>query len=78
MRPYRCSVPSFGEWGFMLATRRQVEVPNEVPEGCRFLTPEFLPTLFELPADVLPPDDIETNRLNTQNLVRYYERELSS
>jgi len=78
VRPYRCSVPSFGEWGFMLATRRQVEVPNEVPEGCRFLTPEFLPTLFELPADVLPPDDIETNRLNTQNLVRYYERELSS
>lgn len=77
VRPYRCGVPSFGEWGFMLAARRQVAVPSTLPDGCRFLTPEFLPTLFELPADVRSPEDVEPNRLNTQALVRYYERELS-
>ncbi len=75
--PYRCGVPSFGEWGFMLATRRTVEIPREVPQGCRFLTAEFLPTLFELPGDVREPEDVEPNHLNTQSLVRYYERELS-
>ncbi len=77
VRPYRAGVPSFGEWGFMLAAKRTFDVPSSVPPGCRFLTPRFLPTLFELPADVLPLD-VEPNHLNTQQLVRYYEAELGA
>jgi len=75
VRPYHAAVPSFGVWGYALATRRTVPVPEEVPEGCRFLTPAYVPTLFTLPAD-LSPRDVDINRLNTQALVRYYEREL--
>jgi len=75
VRPYRAGVPSFGEWGFALGARRSVEIPAAVPEGCRFLTADFMRTLFELPADV-SPREVETNRLNTQALVHYYEREL--
>lgn len=77
VRPYRAGVPSFGEWGFMLAARRTFEVPADAPAGCRFLTSEFLPTLFVLPADVREPPAVEPNRLNTQALVRYYEREIA-
>ena len=74
-RPYHAAVPSFGVWGYVLGTRRQIPVPAEVPAGCKFLTPEYLPGLFILPADVAPRE-VEINRLNTQSLVRYYEREL--
>ena len=80
VRPYRCSVPSFGEWGFTLAAPREFPIPDQVPAGCRFLTPEFLKTLFILPQDVLPPagaSEAEVNRLNTQVLVRLYGTEVA-
>ena len=78
VRPYRAGVPSFGEWGFLLAARREFELPATVPETCRFLSAEFLPNLFNLPKDVMlaEGDEVEINRLNTQSLVRYYEREI--
>lgn len=75
VRPYHAAVPSFGEWGFTVAAKRSFEPPSRVPAGCRYLTPEFLPTLFELPADVQRAE-VEPNYLNTQSLVRYYEEEL--
>lgn len=76
VRPYRCGVPSFGEWGFMLATLRVVPVPAAVPEGTRFLDAEVMPTLFVLPRDTARPPRSEVNRLATQTLVRTYEEEL--
>ncbi|MEM7311070.1 MAG: polyamine aminopropyltransferase [Planctomycetota bacterium] len=76
VRPYRCGVPSFGEWGFMLAAPRAFEAPTRVPDGLAFLTSEFLPSLFLLPADAQPPDEPEPNLLSTQLLVRIYEREV--
>lgn len=76
VRPYRCGVPSFGEWGFMLGALREVPVPAAVPDGTRFLDAEFMQTLFVLPLDVARPEGIEPNRLATQVLVRTYEDEL--
>jgi len=76
VRPYRCGVPSFGEWGFMLAAKREIPVPSRLPADCRFLNGDFLPTLFVLPEDVRAPE-VEPNYLNTQALVRYYEREVA-
>ncbi|MEZ6013702.1 MAG: polyamine aminopropyltransferase [Planctomycetota bacterium] len=76
VRPYRCGVPSFGEWGFMLAAQREVPVPAKVPAGTRFLDAEFMRTLFVLPRDAARPEGIEPNRLSTQALVRSYEAEL--
>ena len=77
VRPYRCGVPSFGEWGFMLAAPRDFGVPTDVPEGLAFLTDDFLPSLFLLPADAREPEDLEPNLLSTQVLVRTYEREVA-
>lgn len=80
VRPYRCAVPSFGEWGFTLAAPREFPVPNQVPLDCRFLTPEFLETLFVLPEDAHLPADApepEINKLSTQSLVRLYGAEVA-
>ena len=48
--------------------------PTRLPPGLRFLTPPGVPQLFLFPAD-MQPVAAETNRLNDQVLVRYYERE---
>ncbi|MBL8235025.1 MAG: hypothetical protein JNL98_41370, partial [Bryobacterales bacterium] len=72
--PYHAYVPSFGEWGFILAGKREYEAPRQLPSGLRFLTSAMLPQLFQFPAD-MGPVEAEPNRLNDQTLVRYYERE---
>ena len=70
--PYHAPVPTVGEWGFVIASRRPFEMPDRLPAGLRFLDLATLPTLFEFPADMRPLA-VETNQLNNQILVRYYE-----
>jgi spermidine synthase len=72
--PYHVYVPSFGEWGFVLAGQMPYDRPVTLPEGLRFLTASILPGLFEFPNDMRPVE-AEPNRLNDQVLVRYYEKE---
>jgi spermidine synthase len=72
--PYHVYVPSFGEWGFVLAGSGTYEPPVSVPRGLRFLAVQNVPELFRFPTDMMPVD-AEPNRLNDQVLVRYYEQE---
>ena len=72
--PYHAYVPSFGEWGFVLGGRSSYHVPGALPDRLRFLTVDILPELFVFPPDMARVP-VEPNRLNTQVLVRYYERE---
>lgn len=72
--PYHTLVPSFGEWGFILASAHPLGGPAALPEGLRFVNAE---TLAQFP--VFPPDmsrvETETNHLSNQALVRYFEEE---
>jgi len=72
--PYHAHVPSFGEWGFILASRRPWRTPTSLPPGLRFLTLAGLPALFDFPPDMarLPA---EPNRLSDQGLVHTFEDE---
>jgi spermidine synthase len=72
--PYHALVPSFGEWGYIIAGRQAFSVTPVEPEKTRFLTPETTAGLFQFPADMgrIPA---EVNRLNNQVLVRYFEAE---
>jgi spermidine synthase len=69
--PYHAPVPTFGEWGFVLASRDVFEIPDRFPESLRFLTPAIARSLFEFPPDmdVVP---VEVNHLNNQILVQYH------
>ena len=73
-RPYHTYIPSFGEWGFVLAGRGGYEPPTELPAGLRFLTPAGVPQLFDFPADMRPVP-AAVNRLDDQVLVRYYDED---
>jgi spermidine synthase len=71
--PYHAYVPSFGEWGFVLAGHAPYAPPRDLPAGLRFLAPATLPTLFVFSPDMARVP-VEPNRLDTQVLVQYYER----
>ncbi len=72
--PYHAHVPSFGEWGFVLAGRRPVRTDLAPPPGLRFLTREGLPALYQFPPDMARLDE-EPNRLSDQRLVHLFEEE---
>ncbi len=74
--PYHVAVPSFGEWGFVLAALGPLEPPRDLPDALplRFLNRETLDSLFRFSAD-MGPVDVDINRLDNQLLVRYYESE---
>ena len=72
--PYHAHVPSFGEWGFILASRRPWRMPQTLPEGLRFLSLEGLPALLNFPPDMAAVPT-EVNRLSNQQLVHEFELE---
>ena len=70
--PMQAHVPTFGSWGFMLASRRMPDRASiELTVPLRYLTPETVQSLF-----VLPPDMAEVpapiNDLNDPVISRLY------
>jgi spermidine synthase len=74
VRPYHTTVPSFGVWGFALASPRPFDAPSRVTVPARFLDASTLASMFVFPRDMVPVP-VEINRLDNQMLVRYYEDE---
>ena len=70
--PYHVWVPSFGDWGFVLAGfRAPTDRPPTLPEGLRYLTPDtwaqarvFAPDSAEIPAEI--------NSIQSHALAGYY------
>ena len=74
-RAYHVAVPSFGEWGYVLARDAPFEVPSRLaPMPLAFLNEAVLPTMFVFPDD-MSRVPAEVNRLDNQILVHYYDRE---
>lgn len=72
--PYHVYVPSFGEWGFVLAGTHGYVPPTSIPAGLKFLDVQGIPLLFQFPPD-MGPMAMPANHLNTQVLVRTYEND---
>jgi spermidine synthase len=74
-RAYHVAVPSFGEWGYVLARESAFEVPTRLAKiPLRYLNEAVLPSLFVFPED-MSRVPTEVNRLDNQILVSYYDRE---
>lgn len=72
--PYHVFVPAFGDWGYLLISNSNFEVPKRFPDGLKFMTPDVAKTLLIFPQDmVVASSDI--NKLNNQILVRHFEEE---
>ncbi|MES2945603.1 MAG: polyamine aminopropyltransferase [Pseudomonadota bacterium] len=75
--PYHTNVPSFGEWGFVVASRRPFSPATQggaLPTGLKFLNIQSLPLMFDFPED-MKRVPAPVNRLSNQELVHSYERE---
>lgn len=72
--PYHALVPSFGEWGFILASHQSLNGPAGLPPGLRFINEEVLAQLSHFPPDM---GHVKTriNQLNNQALVHYFEED---
>ncbi|MCB6183179.1 polyamine aminopropyltransferase [Leeia sp. TBRC 13508] len=73
--PYHTYVPSFGEWGYILAGKTADFVPpNQYAIPLRYLDPVETKRMFSFPADMKPMKMIP-NRLDNQSLVHYFEQD---
>ena len=73
--PYHAYVPSFGEWGFILASpQAQYTPPSTYRLPMRYLNAETTREMFVFPPD-MKPLPMEPNRLNTQSLVHEFEQD---
>ena len=72
--PYHVDVPSFGDWGFVLAAHHRVEPADlALTVPVRFLTPEVMAAMFVFGQDESPVP-AAVNRLDTPILAALYQR----
>ena len=73
--PYHAYVPSFGEWGFILASPHDdYRPPTDYRLPMRYLNADTTRAMFTFPPD-MKPLEMAPNRLNTQSLVHEFEQD---
>ena len=72
--PYHCYVPSFGEWGFVMASKKPLVNNYHFPNGLRFLNEETARQMKVFPPDMIVRGSPH-NTLNNQVLVNTFEKE---
>lgn len=71
--PFHVNVPSFGEWGFVLAAERPLRpASSAVPVDTRFLTDGIVPGLFAFPKDLSPPESLQPSTLDQPRVLEAY------
>jgi spermidine synthase len=73
--PFHAYVPSFGEWGFIMASPEHAFVPpSSYRLPMRYLNASTTREMFDFPPD-MPRREMAPNRLNTQSLVHEFEQD---
>ncbi|PRY07417.1 spermidine synthase [Pontibacter ummariensis] len=73
--PYHAHVPSFGDWGFVLAQRKtNWQLNPDYPKELKFVDAASFAQMAVFPKD-MPRVETEVNKLNNQVLVHYFEEE---
>jgi spermidine synthase len=75
--PYHAEVPSFGDWGFQLASKKSIAI-NTLSiniKDAKFINNEILSKLFSFSADEkLDKDKLTANTISNPQLLDYYLR----
>ncbi len=69
--PYSINVPSFGNWGFLLASMEPLAFNMRGELDLKFIEDESFQHIFYFPPDLLT-GDVEPNRLDQPVLIEYY------
>ncbi len=73
VKAYHLQVPAFGDWGFNMASRRELTEDLDFDVDTRYLTGENVSALFRFGKDEMC-DDVEINRLTKPVLMEYYNQ----
>jgi spermidine synthase len=72
--PYHAYVPSFGDWGYVLASVDKFEPPKIYPANLRFVSDQSFAQMLTFAPDMMPTERC-VNKLNNQKLVHLFESE---
>ena len=75
-KPYHNYVPSFGEWGYIIAMPQAAH--NwfaAIPPHMKYLNSNTLQQMLTFPEDMKAHQPLQPNKLNNQVLVGYFEEE---
>lgn len=73
---YHNYVPSFGEWGYIMAVPKKDHAWfTHFPQGLKFLNTSTLQQMLTFPEDMKAHEAVQPNKLNNQVLVGYFEQE---
>ncbi len=71
--PYHTYVPSFGEWGFVMASKYPLKPnPDKLPKDLKYIDNSSIKDIFKFPKD-MQPVEVEPNRLMHHPLLKYYK-----
>lgn len=73
VQPYHSYVPSFGDWGFVMAGFGPMPRPVSFPKELRYLTADLWPAMVRFGADA-GPVTVSANSIQTHALVERYRR----
>ena len=72
VKPYHLQVPSFGDWGFNLASKKELNKKLVINVDTKYLSEENIDSLFIFGKDEIPEKDVEINSLSKPSLLHYY------
>ena len=74
VEPLHVLIPTFGKWGFNVASFEDFDVNKiKLEVDCKFLTQDYIGNLFRFPAD-MGPIDTDVSTLNQPEVVHYYRQ----
>lgn len=73
VKAYHLQVPAFGDWGFNMASKRELTEDLDFDVDTKYLTRENVSALFRFGKDEMD-DDVEINRLTKPVLMEYYNK----
>lgn len=77
VKPYHLEVPAFGDWGFNLASLKELDSAFSIEVRTRYLSKEMLPALFLFGKDEIS-SDVAINQLTRPVLMEYYNESVKN
>lgn len=71
VKPYHLQVPAFGDWGFNMASKKELDDSFDIAIDTRYLSNDNVMALFSFGKDERA-EDVEVNRLSKPKLIQYY------
>lgn len=71
VKPYHLQVPAFGDWGFHLASKEELDDTYDITVETKYLDESNIHALFAFGKDEVA-ENVEINSISNPKLIRYY------